>query len=254
MSGTREENVFMARLAEQSQRYEDMITYMTRVANMGSELSEEERNLLAVGFKNSVGAGRQALRMVRSLMQKEDPASPHLPAVNRYKEKIEGETRSCCDQVLALLRKDDGLIRTASTAEAQVFYLKMEGDYHRYLAEFSEAAAAGGHAQNAFTAYDTASKSAAAGMEPEHPIRLGLALNFSVFYYEVYGKAAEACALARAAYEEAIPRVESSQWAQDSASILQLIRDNLVLWQTDLAAQQGGEKPPEQDGTLCEDM
>jgi len=254
MSGTRDENVFMARLAEQAERYEDMVTYMTRVANMGSELSLEERNLLSVAFKNAVGARRSAWRSIAGMMQKEDPSMPYIPTVNGYKNKVEVELNSKCEEILVLLRKDDGLIATASTSEAQVFYLKMEGDYHRYLAEFSGGDDQARHAQNAHDAYSKASGLANA-LPPTHPIRLGLALNFSVFYYEVYGKAPEACALAKASFEAAVEELQSlpEEQARDSQAILQLLRDNLILWQSDLGGGADG-KPPEQDGTQCEDL
>jgi len=255
MSGTRDENVYMARLAEQAERYEDMVTYMTRVANMGSELSVEERNLLSVAFKNAVGARRVAWRSIIGMMQKEDPANPSLPSINGYKDQVERELNAKCEEILNLLRKADGLIATATNAEAQVFYLKMEGDYHRYLAEFSNEQYKPTHAQNALNAYTRATDQAGPGLPPTHPIRLGLALNFSVFYYEVYAKADSACALAKAAYEQAIPEIGTlpEEQRKDSEAILHLLRDNLQLW-SDSSAAQGEGKAPEQDGTVCEDF
>ena len=60
----------------------------------------------------------------------------------------------------------------------------MKGDYYRYIAEYSS-----GNdesvAQNAFEAYNQANDIATQEMETTDPIRLGLALNFSVFYYEI---------------------------------------------------------------------
>jgi len=254
MSGTRDENVYMARLAEQAERYEDMVTYMTRVANMGSELCVEERNLLSVAFKNAVGARRVSWRAISGMVAKEDPANPHLPSIIAYKDQVEKELNTKCDEILNLLRKADGLIRSASNSEGQVFYLKMEGDYHRYLAEFSGEQLRATHAANALEAYTRASEMAKTGLPPTHPIRLGLALNFSVFYYEVYGRAQEACGLAKASYDEAYPEINklNEEQRKDSEAIMLLLRDNLELWSVNL--QQGDGKPPEQDGTLCEDL
>jgi len=255
MSGTRDENVFMARLAEQAERYEDMVTYMTRVANIGSELSLEERNLLSVAFKNAVGARRSAWRQIANMMQKDPSGSPP-PCVVDYKNKVEKELNDKCEEILQMLKKDNGLINTASNAEARVFYQKMEGDYHRYLAEFSLGDNQTRHAANAYQAYAAATEQAGA-LAPVHPIRLGLALNFSVFYYEVYGRAPEACQLAKAAFEAATTAESSGateEQLRDSGAILQLLRDNLVLWENDASGAQGEGKPPEQDGTLCEDL
>jgi 14-3-3 protein epsilon len=69
-----------------------------------------------------------------------------------------------------------------------------------------------------------------------HPIRLGLALNFSVFYYEILNQADVACKLAKSAFDAAISDLESLEEEQyrDSATIMQLLRDNLTLWTSDL--------------------
>jgi len=39
-------------------------------------------------------------------------------------------------------------------------------------------------------------------MQPTHPIRLGLALNFSVFYYEILNSPDKACQLAKQVYDQ----------------------------------------------------
>lgn len=253
MSGTREENVFMARMAEQAERYEDMVTYMTRVANMGAELSLEERNLLSVAYKNAIGSRRLAARSIANGMAKEHPSNPLLPSIQQYKTKVDTELVEKCGEIINLLKKADGLIATASTAEAQVFYLKMEGDYHRYLAElYAPSGQHGDHAKNAFESYSRATQIADPGLPPTHAIRLGLALNFAVFYYEVYQQKDMACQLAKASFEAAAPGLGSmpDEERRDAEAIMQLLRDNLVLWQQPDSADG---KAPEQD-LACEDL
>jgi 14-3-3 protein epsilon len=255
MANARDEYVFMAKLAEQAERYEDMVEYMRRVAQMGSELSVDERNLLSVAYKHSVGARRQAWRAVAQLQSKEGTTSPFvMELVDGYRVKVETELTTMCLEIIELLSKD--LIKPATGAgnEPQVFYLKMKGDYYRYLAEFASGDDQSKYAQEAHDAYGAASKIAKENLQPSHPIRLGLALNFSVFFYEVFRNPDAACNLAKEAFDSAMAMTSDSseEELKDSAQIMQLLRDNLTLWTNDMAAGGDG-RAPEQDGTTVED-
>ncbi|TYK27678.1 katanin p60 ATPase-containing subunit A1 [Cucumis melo var. makuwa] len=102
----------------------------------GSELSVEERNLLSVAYKNVIGSLRAAWRIVSSIEQKEESRKneEHVVLVKDYRSKVESELSDVCASIFQLL--DSNLIPSASASESKVFYLKMKGDYHRYLAEF----------------------------------------------------------------------------------------------------------------------
>jgi 14-3-3 protein beta/theta/zeta len=84
-------------------------------------------------------------------------------------------------------------------------------------------------------AYSEAFDIAKAQMQPTHPIRLGLALNFSVFYYEILNSPERACHLAKQAFDDAIAELDSlnEDSYKDSTLIMQLLRDNLTLWTSD---------------------
>merc|ERR1712217_792167 len=96
-----------------------------------------------------------------------------------YCSKVEGELQKICDTILTLL--DTNLIAKSSTGESKVFYQKMKADYYRYIAEFSDGDKKSTAAENARKAYEDAHKVAEKDLAVTHPIRLGLALNFSVF-------------------------------------------------------------------------
>eukprot|EP00438_Fugacium_kawagutii_P021053 Skav211585 [mRNA] locus=scaffold393:7723:13231:+ [translate_table: standard] len=230
----RDQNVFMARLAEQAERYEDMVEFMRRVAIVPQELSLDERNLLSVAYKNSVGARRQAWRAIHTYMQKMASASdPAVAEIAMYRRRVEDELNEKCNDIIKIL--DSDLVPKAVSSEAKVFYLKMRGDYYRYLAEFTDGPQRGEYANAAHESYHTANE-LAVPLPPTHPIRLGLALNFSVFYYEVYKYTDKACQLAKEAFENAMSDLDSldAEQYKDSAAIMQLLRDNLALWQNDL--------------------
>jgi len=196
-----EDSVYLAKLAEQAERYEEMVENMKSVASEDQELSVEERNLLSVAYKNVIGARRASWRIVTSIEQKE---------------------------------------------ESKVFYHKMKGDYHRYLAEFAIGDKRKESADKSFEAYKNATEVAQTDLAPTHPIRLGLALNFSVFYYEILNSPDQACHLAKQAFDDAIAELDtlSEESYKDSTLIMQLLRDNLTLWTSSEADTTAAEPAP----------
>jgi 14-3-3 protein epsilon len=231
MSSEREDNIYMARLAEQAERYDEMSGSMKKVAQLNEELSVEERNLLSVAYKNVVGSRRASLRIISSIEQKEESRGKedHLQKARQYRKKVEKELTEICDDILMVL--DKHLIPTSSTSESKVFYFKMKGDYHRYLAESTSGDARQESAEKALAAYKSATE-ISQELLPTNPIRLGLALNFSVFYYEIMNSPDNAIQLAKKAFDEAIEQLESltDDTYKDSTLIMQLLRDNITLW------------------------
>ncbi|CAD8171390.1 unnamed protein product [Paramecium octaurelia] len=243
---SRDELLYMARLTEQTERFEDMVNYIKQLVSVGQELSVEERNLLSVAYKNSIGGRRTAWRVLSSIENKEEgkaqtnPASQrNLTLIRSYKKKIEQELNGFCNDVLNLI--DTSLIRTATNSEAKVFYYKMKGDYHRYISEYSSGDQHKQAADGALEAYQQASNVANSELKTTNPIRLGLALNFSVFYYEVLNDPTKACSLAKQAFDDAIADIEQIEESQykDATTIMQLIRDNLTLWTSELEDEEG---------------
>lgn len=249
MPASREDSVYLAKLAEQAERYEEMVENMKAVASSGQELSVEERNLLSVAYKNVIGARRASWRIVSSIEQKEEVKGneQQVSLIREYRSKIEAELTKICEDILSVL--SDHLISSAQTGEFKVFYYKMKGDYHRYLAEFAVAEKRKEAADLSLESYKSASDVAVTELPPTHPIRLGLALNFSVFYYEILNSPDRACHLAKQAFDDAVADLEtlSEDSYKDSTLIMQLLRDNLTLW-TDLSeapAQQEEQQPAE---------
>jgi 14-3-3 protein beta/theta/zeta len=142
---------------------------------------------------------------------------------------------------------DKFLIPKATTAESKVFYLKMKGDYYRYLAEVATGDERQKVIDESQRAYNDAFDIAKGQMQPTHPIRLGLALNFSVFYYEILNAPDRACHLAKQAFDDAIAELDTlnEDSYKDSTLIMQLLRDNLTLWTSD-APDADEANPPEE--------
>lgn len=238
----------------------EMVSYMKEVAKSDSELSVEERNLLSVAYKNVIGARRASWRIISSIEQKEESkgsvAESNTATIQQYREKIEAELAQICEDILSVL--DNHLIPKAGPGESKVFYYKMytalsmrqvasdsvrKGDYHRYLAEFATGDKRKEAATAAHEAYKGATDVAQTDLAPTHPIRLGLALNFSVFYYEILNSPDRACHLAKQAFDDAIAELDSlsEECYRDSTLILQLLRDNLTLWTSD-SVEEGAKE------------
>jgi len=217
----RDDLVSLARTSESAERYEDMCMVMSKLVKTNKdELQVEERNLLSVAFKNVVGARRASLR---SLVTEGE-------ATKLYKKQLQAELKKVCTTILDLL-KDSLIDESKSQDDAQVFYLKMGADYYRYLAECvpdenNE------YAKLANDFYKKAFEIAKEILPSTHPIRLGLALNYSVCKYEIVKEPVLACKLAKEAFDEAISELDKLEEAdyKDSTLIMQLLRDNLTLW------------------------
>jgi tetratricopeptide (TPR) repeat protein len=228
--------VFMAQAAEAAERYEDMSRYMRLLVKWSDspavDLTVEERNLLSVAYKNVIGSRRASWRTLTGHAQENEGKFDDL--MEGFKTQVESELKTICEDVLDLL--ENILIKNVKAindnSESNVFYLKMAGDYYRYLAE---CVTNKGHDKKASDFYGQAYEVAQESLPTTHPVRLGLALNYSVCYYEILKNKTEACALAKKAFDHAIQELDKLPEDQykDSTLIMQLLRDNLTLWTTD---------------------
>ena len=218
-------------LSEQAERYDDMSSYAKQLVEFPGRppLTDEQRNLVSVAYKNVVGAKRSAWRVISSI---EDKESYDETIVAEYRRGIENELLELCVEVIGLL--DERLLKEDNDTEGKVFYLKMKGDYLRYMAEVTTGDERSSFAKKSGDAYSEATE-AAKNLASTHPIKLGLALNYSVFYYEMKNQPREACELAKRAFDDAIAELDNlkEDSYKDSTLIMQLLRDNLTLWTSD---------------------
>jgi hypothetical protein len=228
--------VELVRVAETAERYEDMCKFVKKLVKLKSEKGEDldvdERNLLSVAYKNVVGSKRASWRTLSGGF---DDADEEL--LSKYKGLVEDELEAICQEVLTLL--EDHLCETVKSHgdETEVFYLKMCGDYYRYLSEFRVDDEK--YKKKAEEKYLKAMEVAEKNLNETHPTRLGLALNFSVCYYEILKNPDKACELAKKSFDAAIEKLDTLNDAsyKDSTLIMQLLRDNLTLWTSNNAEE-----------------
>ena len=196
-----EPELFMARLAEQAERFEDMFTFLQPVLLKRDHFTPEERQMLSVAFKNLVTPRRTTWRTIVAIEQSKQ--NQNNDATNAYKAIIEERLHKNCRDIIDVLttqviprvekRYRDKQI---TNLEERAFFYKMIGDYNRYASESCQAVEDAEirleqFKQGALKAYtkalDLCNRGPNCGIKPYNPVKLGLALNFSVFYFEIMG-------------------------------------------------------------------
>ena len=222
-----EENIFLARVAEQAERFEDMVKFLGKVLDdKGADVTSDERNLLSVAFKNLISSKRAACRTITAIEQNPKYAK-FGEALAKYKQGIESALMDDCQLVVDQINSK--VLSKSCDGEAKAFFVKMVGDYYRYMAENAKGDKFESVKQQAFQAYQDANKIT---LPPCNPIKLGLALNFSVFYYEVMKNHKAACDLADDALQSALDKIDELEEDdfRDAKSIIELLKENLTLW------------------------
>ena len=222
-----EEKIFLARVAEQAERFEDMVDYLEEVLTAkGGEVNADERNLLSVAFKNLISSKRAACRTI-SAIEQNPKYSKFNGALMEYKGRIEDQLRQDCQKIIDMIKSR--VLSGTCSDEAKAFFVKMVGDYYRYIAENAKDALLEEVKTKAKQAYEEAN---GIDLPACNPIKLGLALNFSVFNYEVLKDHAKACELADSALQQALDKIDELEEDdfRDAKSIIELLKENLTLW------------------------
>lgn len=239
----REEYVFLAKLYEKGKKYDEMLTYIKKFVTLESNLSTEERSIFKSGFKNLICTKRSSWRILKGLSKKEEhKKSNNYTHLKELKSIVEKELQAICVEFHNLV--DKYLLPNTKDHETQVFYLKLKADYYRYQAEFTTGDEYDEAADKAEEAYKEAYEIADKNIPISNPIRLGLALNLSVFYYEIKDMKEEACAIATNSFNEAMSVLDDLEKlkAKDTLLIIQLLKENILLWTSDMPEGDGDEE------------
>ena len=204
-----------------------MVDFLQQVLEIkGGEVNPDERNLLSVAFKNLISSKRAACRTISAIEQNPKYAKFN-DALTKYKTTIEVQLHNDCQKIIDMI--NDKVLSKSCADEAKAFFVKMVGDYYRYIAENAKDATLEDVKTKAKAAYEQAND---IELPACNPIKLGLALNFSVFNYEVLKDHAKACELADNALQSALDKIDELEEDdfRDAKSIIELLKENLTLW------------------------
>lgn len=223
-----------AKIAEELELYDEMVKIMRQhTIEMKGRLSIEARNLLSVAYKKVIGNKQRLWRLISGIKLVGELDKDRVAILNDYLLQITKEILDICDEVMILL---DRYLISSSGEDAgyRAFYLMMKGDYHRYMCEVDQGVKGNDLIMKTNESYLAAQK-AATELPAAHPIRLGLALNYSVFFYEIMKQHEEASKLAKEAVEAALKVIDAtaSTMNSDSSLIIKLLQDNLLAWDSE---------------------
>ena len=237
---SREEYVYLSKLYEKAERFPDMVKSINKFVEMDPKLTKEERNLLSAGYKNIISDKRSSWRLLNNMERKEEEKKNTTQSayIKEIKDKIETELNQICAKIQSVI--DKYLIPNATDVENKVFYLKLKADYYRYKCEFANGKEFDEACDNAEKVYKEAYELSNKEMPITNSTRLGLDLNFSVFYYEIKGLKEEACTIAKNAFDESMKSLDDLEKskAKDTLLIIQLLKENLILWTNEMNGEE----------------
>ena len=236
---TREEYVYLAKLYERAERFPDMVKSINKFVELDPKLTKDERIILSAGYKNIISGKRSSWRLLNGLERKEEKKnSKQIENIHEVKANLKKELNQVCEQIQNII--DKYLLPKASDSETKVFYLKLKGDYYRYKCEFDADKDFPDTCDKAEKVYKEAYEIANKDMPITNSIRIGLALNYSVFYYEIKGLKEEACSIAKNAFDESMKLLDDLEKskAKETLLIIQLLKENLILWNNEMNEEE----------------
>ena len=224
---TREECIFLSRLNEKAEKYSEMFKYINKYVELDPKLSKEERNILCSGYKYIISDKRNSLRILNNIEKRN---TYQLTYIKEIRENIEKELYQILLDIEKML--DKYLIPNAIDIENKVFYLKLKADFMRYKCEISYGKELDDIISKTEKIYKEANDIANKELMISNSTRLGLALNYSVFFYDIKKMKEEAINIAKNAFDDAMKILDNLEIskAKDTLLIIQMLKENLIFW------------------------
>lgn len=237
-----------AKLAEKTSRYDDMKDHVEKMVSVKkTPLDPEERRLLCAAWRHVSVTIRKSLDVVEAAQNSESVKTDEfLPdVIAAYAQKIEQKLVELCGEILKTIR--ERLLPLVESGddmyliESRALYLKMMGDYHRYQAVFQEDDHFQNSAASAKLFYEKALE-VSKNLPVANIVRLEVALNFSVFYFNILNSPDKASEIAKHAYDLAVTKIKGMRDADvesNVTAIIRMLRENLSTWTSSMSLSSG---------------
>ena len=227
-----EEISSLAQVALIAERYFDASKYVEELIKKKKEdLTKEEKNIFYKSFKYVVNSKRSAWLSINYLEEKEKN-DERMEIIKNYKNIIEKDILDICKNVITLI--NNFLLTKAVIDESKIFYLKMKGDYYRYLCEFKALNENKNYLEESEKNYKNAIE-LSQNISWIGTIKLGLYLNYSVFIYEIKKDTKKAIQIAKEAVKSAKKYSDKIKEEEDKDAeiTIQVLKENINYWEED---------------------
>lgn len=237
--------VYLALIAEKAGSFDHMKFYLEKhVIDNNGIMSCDERNLLSVAYKNIISEKRQCIRTLITLELKETQNASTsdsflLDSILSYKKVLEEDLIKTCEYInnfiISFIINADKFNKNDNCGLA--FYNKLIADYYRYIAENIECSSKNKYSDKSLEYYNKA-REYAKSLNITDPVRLSIALNMSVFYYEIINNHETACIISKEILDLVKKEIdtldENDESNIDTFNIIDLIQENLNMWNIEL--------------------
>ena len=225
-----EELSSLAQIALIAERYEDASKYIEElIKKKKDDLNKDEKNIFYKSFKNIINSKRSAWRSA-DYMEEKEKNDERITMIKNYKEILEKDIYDVCKNVIALI--NNFLLTKTILDESKIFFLKMKADYYRYLSEFQSLIENKNYLDESEKNYKNAIE-LSQNISWINPTKLGLYLNYSVFYYENKKDTKKAIQIAKEAIKSAKKYSDKlkEEEDKDAEMSIQTLKENINYWE-----------------------
>ncbi len=227
----------MIRTCSSLEQYVEAFDYMQKKIDLlifsKIKLDESERNLFYKTSKDKISFLRNSWKNLLDFEQSE--AERDLIPIRLIKsemEKYENEIRKFCQEMIDITEKLEKEV--SDDDKAIIFYKRLKGDYYKYYAEVSSENEFQLLAEKSEENYREAYDKCSIYLEPEHPLSLSVALNFSVFAYFILDDTKNAYSLADNIYRQAIAKINPDIKNSEVDYLIKSLEENMTIWKIEL--------------------
>jgi hypothetical protein len=228
-----QKNVFLASLADQCGRFDDMTEFLNELSRTKTEINVDERDLIISAYKNNLAQRKPTLNTLEAyqLKERKKEASPYLSYIIEYKKKIESEQLALCNKLITNI--DSFILPKVEDDESKVMILLLKAEIYRNIVRILQGDSKYQFIDFVKSTYNAA-KSHTDMLSPINRAKLQLALDLSNFTYEVLNEEQIAINIIKSSVADAKKELQSfddnDEMYRDAFSLVNLMEENLTMW------------------------